>query len=161
MRILVLSDTHRSLNKTVRLLHDIADDIDMVIHLGDNTEDAAFIKNNYQLPVLNVAGNCDFDASVPDDRLEQIGGKTVFMTHGHRYGVKYGSADDLVYRALELGADICLFGHTHTPFLQVIRGIVVMNPGSLPLPRGGSKPCYGIIKIEDGEIYPALVEIKN
>ena len=158
MRALVLSDTHRSLNRVVKLLYDIGKDIDLVIHLGDNTEDAAFIKQNFKLPVLNVAGNCDNDTAVADELFEDIGGKKVYMTHGHKYSIKYGNADALLYRALELEADICLFGHTHIPFLQVIRGVVVMNPGSISLPRGGSKACYGILKIEDGEIYPSLVE---
>ena len=48
-------------------------------------------------------------------------------------------------------------GYIHERNLEVIKNIVVMNPGSLALPRGGSKESYGIIKIEDNEIYPTIV----
>ena len=95
MRALVLSDTHRSLNRVVKLLYDIGNELDLVIHLGDNTEDAAFIKENFKLPVLNVAGNCDNDTAVADELIEDIGGKKVYMTHGHKYSIKYGNADEL------------------------------------------------------------------
>ena len=156
MRVLVISDTHRTLNKIVSLLKDIKDDIDAVIHLGDNVEDADFIKRNYKLPVYYVAGNCDYNGSALAEQVFELGGKVFYITHGHYYDVKYDQSS-LVYRGMEVGADICLFGHTHEPYLEVIKNIVVMNPGSLAFPRGGSKESYGIIKIEDNEIYPTIV----
>ncbi len=158
MRILVLSDTHRSLNRALLLMNELIYEIDYVFHLGDNTEDAEFLREHYNTPVVCVSGNCDSDCSIKDEELITLGNKKILLTHGHKYGVKYDSTDRLVYRALEVGADICLFGHTHIPFLGVIRGIVVMNPGSLSLPRGGSNASYGIIKIEDNDIYPSIVE---
>ncbi|MBQ9518921.1 MAG: metallophosphoesterase [Firmicutes bacterium] len=158
MRILVLSDTHRSLNRALLLMNDLIYEIDYVFHLGDNTEDADFLRDNYKLPVISVAGNCDSDCSVEDEKVIELANKKIFMTHGHKYGVKYDTADRLIYRAQEVGADICLFGHTHVPFLGLIRGMVVMNPGSLSQPRGNAKAAYGIIKIEDDDIYPSIVE---
>ncbi len=158
MRILVLSDTHRSLNRALLLMNDIIYEIDYVFHLGDNTEDAEFLRDNFNVPVLCVAGNCDHDCSVADEEIIELENKKILLTHGHKYGVKYDTADRLIYRAQEVGADICLFGHTHVPFLALVRGIIVMNPGSLSLPRGNSKASYGIIKIEDNDIYPSIVE---
>lgn len=156
MRILVLSDTHRSISRAVELMHDISRNIDAVVHLGDNTEDADFIKRNYKLPVYIIAGNCDYGSSAPHELVVKLGDKNVFMTHGHYYNVKYGT-DTLVYRAQELGAQVCLFGHTHMPFTQVVNGITILNPGSLTMPRGGSKPSFGILKIENGHVYPIVV----
>ena len=54
-------------------------------------------------------------------------------------------------------ADVIFCGHTHMPCVKIERGIIVMNPGSLTEPRGGSKPSYGIIKIENGKIYPMVI----
>lgn len=148
------------MGRVVSLMRDIKNDIDIVIHLGDNTEDAEFIRRHYSLPVYNVAGNCDNDSSVPFDDLVFCENKKILITHGHLYNVKY-NADIIIYRALEAGADICLFGHTHESSMQYTRGVVVMNPGSISVPRSGSKPSYGIIKIENGEIYPSIVEYKT
>ncbi len=156
MRILVISDTHRKLNRAIELVHDFSKRIDAVIHLGDNTDDVDFIRRNYRLPVYTVAGNCDYGSTAPPENIVTFEDKKVFFTHGHAYNVKY-NADMVKERAESLGADICLFGHTHMPCVKIERGIIVMNPGSLTEPRGGSKPSYGIIKIENGKIYPMVI----
>ncbi|MBO5560069.1 MAG: metallophosphoesterase [Firmicutes bacterium] len=156
MRILVISDTHRKLNRAIELVHDFSKSIDAVIHLGDNTDDVDFIRRNYRLPVYTVAGNCDYGSTAPPENIVTFEDKKVFFTHGHAYNVKY-NADMVKERAESFGADICLFGHTHMPCVKIERGIIVMNPGSLTEPRGGSKPSYGIIKIENGKIYPMVI----
>ncbi len=156
MRILVISDTHRSLNRAIELVHEFSKRIDAVIHLGDNTEDVDFIRRNYRLPVYVVAGNCDYGSTAPHESVVEFEGKKVFFTHGHYYNVKY-NADAVTKRALELGADLCLFGHTHAPHLQLGGDVIVMNPGSLSEPRGGSKPSYGIVKIENDRIIPMVI----
>lgn len=151
-----MSDTHRKLDRAMDLVHDFSKRIDAVIHLGDNTEDIDFIKRNYRLPVYVVAGNCDYGSTAPHECVEIFEGKRIFFTHGHYYNVKYNT-DNLLRRALEMEADVCLFGHTHSPYVHVEKGVVIMNPGSLTEPRGGSKPCYGIIKIENGRVCPMIV----
>lgn len=160
MRILVLSDTHRNVHTIVSLLKDISAKIDMIIHLGDNIEDAEFIKKQWgDIPIYYIQGNCDSSSKIPDEAVIHLKcGKKIFITHGHLYNV-YGNLDGLAYRALEYDADICLFGHTHIPYIEKIGKVVVMNPGSLSIPRGNSKKSYGIIKIdEDNKIYPSIVE---
>ena len=47
MKVLVLSDTHRNMGRAVALLRDIQGSIDIIIHLGDNTEDAEFLRKHY------------------------------------------------------------------------------------------------------------------
>ena len=83
----------------------------------------------------------------PLEGLAPFGGVLFFYTHGHRYGVKMGSAQ-LAETAGARGADVALFGHTHVRELE--RGIgtiaTVFNPGSLR--DGGS---YGVIEITDGQ----------
>ena len=156
MRILVLSDTHYKTDGAEELLEELNGQINAVIHLGDNTADAAFIKQNYSMPVFVVAGNCDTDDRYPNEMVVKLRGKIIFITHGHRYGVNYGM-EKLIHRAQQCGADVCLFGHTHIPYVEIADGMVIMNPGSLSKPRGGSQPSYGIIKIEDEKIYPIIV----
>ena len=157
MRILVISDTHRKTVRAVELLNEFSKKVDAVIHLGDNVEDADFIKRNYKLPVYVVAGNCDnIDGNVPQEVLLHAGGKRIFFTHGHYYDVKY-NINTIAKRAAEVKADICLYGHTHKPNLQIQDGIIFFNPGSLSEPRGDSKPSYGIVKIDGDNIYPMVM----
>lgn len=156
MRILVISDTHRGTSRLIGLMHEFSKRVEAVIHLGDNVEDIDFIKKNYRLPVYVVAGNCDYGSSAPHECVLTIEGKKIFITHGHYYDVKYNE-DVVTNRAVELGVDACLFGHTHIPYVQIHNSIVIMNPGSLSEPRGGSKPSYGILKIENGRILPMVL----
>ena len=55
---------------------------------------------------------------------------TAFITHGHLYGVKYGRLDSLVYAAMEQGAKIAMFGHTHEADIEEMGGVKIINPGT-------------------------------
>jgi hypothetical protein len=161
MRLLVISDTHGVLRSVFNILDDIGDELYAVIHLGDIFEDVERIRSKYpSLKVYNVKGNCDYGTSAQTEQILNVGGKTIFMTHGHKLGVNM-SRDSLAYKGLEVGADICLYGHTHVPLVEHIGKVTVMNPGSLSSPRGGSRPTYGIINIENGTMSTALVEFKE
>ena len=52
----------------------------------------------------------------------QDDGIKIFFTHGHKWGVKY-STDRLFYKAKEIGAQIALFGHTHTAATTPMRRV--------------------------------------
>ena len=52
--------------------------------------------------------------------------------------------------ALENGAEIIMFGHTHEPIIEKYPGITVINPGSLSRPRqDGHRPTYIVMTVED------------
>ena len=90
-----------------------------------------------------------------DDREREIdiAGHKAFITHGHYYGVSMGP-EGLVDEAKSRGCDIAMYGHTHRPFLDVIDGVTVLNPGSLSYPRQeGRRPSYMIIHVDaDGKM---------
>ncbi len=158
MRILVISDTHRNMSRVYSTMKDIRDKIDAVIHCGDVVEDVMALRSRYSdLDIYNVRGNCDYGSGVPNEDIFVIGGKKFFVTHGDMYGVSWNT-DRICYRAAEVGADVCLYGHTHIPLIENYNGIVVMNPGSPTAPRGGGSYSYGIIKIENGIITPSIVK---
>ena len=83
--------------------------------------------------------------------------KKIMITHGHRYGVKYG-LERLYFSALENEVDIVLFGHTHISLNEKYDNILFFNPGSLTHPRLLSKGSYGIIEISDSDIISKIVE---
>lgn len=161
MKILAVGDTHGNVNGFKALLKDINGLIDGVIHTGDYETDTRFINEDYpNLPLYGVCGNCDYGRFMPPVRIVELGGKRIFITHGHRYDVKF-SLMRLSYAAMENQADICVFGHTHIPLVEKYNGLYIVNPGSLSLPRGGSKPSYGIIDIDDeGNVEIKIVELK-
>lgn len=118
-----------------------------LIFLGDGERDLDTVERYYHsLPnVIKVAGNCDFSSSLPLLRVVTLGGKKIYCTHGHAEHVKYGT-DELLLRARQEGADIVLYGHTHTGVTCYDDGLYIMNPGSI---RDGH---YGMIDIVPGGI---------
>ena len=154
MRIGVISDTHRNASCIEQLAGKIKA-LDVLIHLGDNVDDISIIEKYYKGRIINVKGNCDFSTSTPNDRVEDICGKKIFLTHGHKYNVKEGLFK-LRYKALETGADIVLYGHTHIGKIDFEEGIWYINPGSASEPRDGA-PSFAIIDINGESIEPNLI----
>lgn len=135
MLIGVISDTHRY-NWVIENAVKKLGLVDVLIHLGDNVQDIKEIKKYYKGKIINVKGNCDFSVDIPSEKVEIIENKKFFITHGHRYDVKY-DISRLRYRALEIGADVVLYGHTHISKISFEDGIWFVNPGSPAAPRDG------------------------
>ena len=123
-----------------------------VIHLGDYYEDGTIMAEEFpHIRFHQVPGNCDRYRMMqpsPEILCYPIGGVKLYMTHGHKHGVKSD-----IYRLLtdagERGAQAVLFGHTHSPLcFQTEGGIWVMNPGTCGS-WGGS---VGLLEIADEKI---------
>lgn len=154
MRIGVISDTHRSIC-SIEQLGDMVRGLDMLIHLGDNVDDISIIQKYYKGKIINVRGNCDFSTSTPYDRIEEVCGRKIFLTHGHKYGVKENLLK-LRYKALETEATIVLYGHTHIGQIDFEEEIWYINPGSVSEPRDGAR-SFAIINIEKESIETSLI----
>lgn len=152
MKILVVSDSHGRWGALYNVIQ-AHPDAETVIHLGDGNDDLERIRCEFPKKVMvGVAGNCDFLApsGTRSACVIEVGGRSIFFTHGHNYRVKSG--ENLVEQAARArGADICLYGHTHIPCCECRGGLYIMNPGSVGHPRDGQPTC-GIIEIDDGQI---------
>lgn len=165
MKILVFSDTHGRAYKLQNII-DMHKDASAILHLGDGYADLDH-KETYGIPVYKVKGNGEewsvyATDGVPLERTLDIGGKRIFMTHGHKFAVAYGF-EYAARHAEELGADILLYGHTHSPYenfvhaggdlggTKAVKDLYIFNPGSLGEPRF-STPSYGLVTIKDGNI---------
>ena len=147
MNLLLVSDTHGKL-KNLRTLLGRVKHADLLLHMGDAEGDEDEIRSFAGCPVEFVRGNCDTFSREPFDKVLDISGHRIFMTHGHRYGVGY-SLDALCQAAREAGADIALFGHTHQPEQITDGELILVNPGSLSKPRQeGHKPTYALLEID-------------
>lgn len=149
----IISDTHRHKFIIAEAVKKMGD-VDMIVHLGDNVDDVGEIEKLFKGKIINVKGNCDYSNSVPSERIEIIENKKIFMTHGHKYNVKY-DLNRLRYRAMELEVDIALFGHSHVSEIVYEQGVWFINPGSAALARDG-KNTIAIIKLEKNNISPEI-----
>ena len=153
MKVLIVSDTHGREQNLAEALEQTGP-IDQLIHLGDVEGGAEHIRELAgDAPAAIIAGNNDFFCDLPNERIFTLGGHRIFMTHGHGYFVHSGTLY-LKREARKKGADIVMFGHTHKPYMEEDNELLVMNPGSLSLPRQeGHRPTYIVMEIaDDGQI---------
>lgn len=158
MRILVISDTHRHLGHVIDLLEG-DHRFDAIIHLGDHLSDAEDLMSMYDLPVACVAGNCDFGVGKNAySQVVEYMGKRIYICHGHMARVKYG--DEMLRQLIrEEGYDMALYGHTHCASISYEGDSILMNPGSISLPRDGD-PSFGVIHIDEkGAIHTNIARI--
>jgi len=130
-RIGVVSDSHGDRGHLEFALMKLEAEgrLDALIHCGDGAGDADYVGGSI-LQVAAVRGNCDgWMDEHQDELLLTIGGVSIFVTHGHRYGVK---SDTLLLSsaAAARGAQICCFGHTHIPLCAYENGVLMLNPGA-------------------------------
>lgn len=132
----------------------------MVLHLGDHTDDARELESVFpRLTVCSVRGNNDyFDREVPEHAVVTLDGVRIFLTHGHREQVYVREGKQVAQLAREEGCGLAFFGHTHRMYLERVNGVLVCNPGSISLPRGGPA-SYGRLTVENGQ--PKLLELVN
>ncbi len=154
IRVAVLSDTHgdfRNVDKArVKLGR-----VDWLFHAGDYLADAGQVAASLGVDRANiraVVGNCDYPTLEPLQITLTVGGVQILITHGHHHAVK----DDL-QRIMSLGraagAQIVIFGHTHIPLAFEEHGVLLLNPGSLSMPRlKDNLPSCALLEIEDGVV---------
>ncbi len=142
MKLLIMSDTHGDAEviDKVRSFHP---DADAIVHCGDSE-----LPYDHQAleGIERVCGNCDRGTDFPEEKVFRVGDTTVFVTHGHLFNVK-STILSLTYRAKELGADICCFGHSHVLGAEKINDTLFINPGSLLKPRGRAEKTFVIVEI--------------
>ena len=157
MKVLIVSDTHGREQNLAEALEQTGP-IDQLIHLGDVEGGAEHIRELAgDAPAAIIAGNNDFFCDLPNERIFTIGGHRIFMTHGHGYFVHSGTLY-LKREARKKGAEIVMFAHPHKPYMEEDNELLVLNPGSLSLPRQeGHRPTYIVMEIaDDGQISSEL-----
>ena len=168
MKLMIASDIHGSAPACRRLL-DIFEktQAERLILLGDllyhgprNDLPAGYdpkaviaMLSAYADRLFCVRGNCDTEVDqmvlpfpiLSETALLFVDGRTWFAAHGHRTGAN-PTAGDLP--RLPAGS-VVLTGHTHIPTLdKTPDGILLLNPGSTSIPKGGFAPSYALY--EDG-----------
>ncbi len=147
MKILIVSDSHGRNNNIEKAIKKV-EPIDLLIHLGDLETNADFLEAILPCKAEMVSGNNDYFTSLPREKIITIGNYKILLTHGHQYGVNYGT-DRIKEIALMQGVDIVMYGHTHIPHIDNTGSIWAINPGSISQPRQtGFIPTFILMDID-------------
>lgn len=99
--------------------------------------------NPYKDAIIAVRGNCDSEVNdavlefdtMADYKLIHLDGLNVYLTHGHIWNEE---------REIYGLKDVLLLGHTHVPKCIEHENYVCMNPGSVAIPKDGTRHSYMI-----------------
>ena len=150
MLVGVISDTHGLLRpEAVAALRDV----EHILHAGDVGEAEILERLGHIAPVTAIRGNVDRGGRcgrLPETELVELGGQSIYMLHDRM-------ALDLDPVAAGIGAVI--FGHSHQPLIEWVKGVLYFNPGSAG-PRRFSLPVsLGFLEISESGIEPRLLTI--
>lgn len=106
------------------------------------------ILNGLKDDIYAVRGNCEAEVDqmvlefpvMADYCILSLGQRAIYATHGHIY-----NKDCLP--PMKAG-DILLHGHTHILTAGNENGFLILNPGSISIPKGGNPPTYALLDEE-------------
>ncbi|MCF6158814.1 MAG: metallophosphoesterase [wastewater metagenome] len=104
-----------------------------------------------------TADEKNFLGNLPITQELEIEGKTFLLSHGSPSGDMYkylkpDTSDEVLEDKLRnVHANFVFVGHTHFPMIRKIKGITMVNPGSVGQPRDGI-PMASYALWEDGHI---------
>lgn len=171
MKIMFASDIHGSAYYAERLIKAYKESgAEKLVLLGDilyhgprndlpkdyNPKRVIDILNAVSDKLLCVRGNCDTEVDqmvlsfpiLADYAVLYLDGRMYYLTHGHKYGFDN-------FPNIKKG-DAIVQGHTHVPVLEERDGILCVNPGSVSIPKEGSK--HRCLIYENGEFREVVLE---
>ena len=163
MKLLIASDIHGSAHFCAQLMEAVErEQPEKLLLLGDllyhgprnplpegyDCPKTCAMLNSLKDRIAAVRGNCDCEVDqmvldfpiLADYALVEADGVSLFVTHGHRF-----HEENLPPMAK---GTVLLHGHTHVPVCRVHEDYIYMNPGSVSLPKEGSR--HGYMTLEDG-----------
>ncbi len=126
-----------------------------------DTKAVTKLLNGVKDKLLCVKGNCDSEVDqmvlefpmMAEYAVLPIGDRLCYLTHGHNYG------PDNMPPMTE--GDLLISGHIHVPVCREQEGVVLLNPGSISLPKDGTPHSYMVLRdgvftwkdAETGEVF--------
>ena len=104
------------------------------------------ILNGLKSEIIAVRGNCEAEVDqmvlefpvLADYMLLPCKEHMIFATHGHIYNEET--------RPPMQDGDVLLPGHTHVLRAERKDGILILNPGSVAMPKEGNPPTYALLE---------------
>lgn len=164
MIIGVISDTHLRAGDDISSLTSIVEsghlkDVELILHAGDHVELELVEYALAPKKVISVRGNMDYGkaAELPIKRVLEFEGKKIGLIHG------WGSPYDIVERVYnefsQDEVDIIVFGHSHKPYNDRVKGVLMFNPGSPTDKRFAPYNSVGILKLKKDGIEAKIIKL--
>jgi putative phosphoesterase len=149
-RIGIISDTHG-------LLRPVAErflaGVDHIIHGGDIGNPDIIATLRRIAPVTAIRGNVDTggwaDAYAETETL-RLADRTIFVLHDLKM---------LQIDPVTLGIDVVISGHSHVPKIEIIGGVLYLNPGSAGCRRFRLPITLATLDITPQGLRPAIHEL--
>jgi len=165
MKVVVLSDTHipvRAKDLPKRVLEEL-ETADAIIHAGDFEEWAVAERLKEFAPLYAVCGNMDWEevrVNLPERRIVTLSGQKIAIVHG------WGAPHDLPERVRTLfedeeGLSCIVFGHSHRPFNNQVRGVLCFNPGSPTDSYFSPYLSFGILSVDEEGVRGKIIAIEG
>lgn len=151
MKIGIVSDTHFGHPDRVLLpdwVKEAFAGVDMIVHAGD-VESVAGLQAFQELaPVYAVRGNCDYDNRFDTPEAISIEIGCGLLTVAHRAA--------RARAAIEPRSRVMVYGHTHLSLINPEGMLLVINPGSPTMPRGGLPPSVALLTVDGNKLHAEL-----
>ena len=140
MKYMFASDIHGSAYYCRKMLDAFEKEgAERLVLLGD-------LLNAMKDKIYAVRGNCEAEVDqmvlefpvMADYCILAIDGKTFYATHGHVYN--QNNLPPLCE------GDILIHGHTHVLKAEQMEGYILLNPGSVSIPKEGNPPTYAVLE---------------
>lgn len=171
MKLLIASDIHGSGYYCKKLLEAYdSEGAERMLLLGDilyhgprndlpreyEPKEVIRLLNERKQEIYAVRGNCEAEVDqmvlefpvLADYMVLMVDGHVIYATHGHVY-------NEANLPPMKAG-DILLHGHTHVLRAERKGDLIILNPGSVSIPKEGNPPTYavleaGVFRIRDFE----------
>jgi putative phosphoesterase len=164
MMVGVLSDTHVNDRGSRRLPHQVLDlfrrfDVGLILHAGDLNSLSVLDELERVAPALAVRGNSDLietKRALPATREIEVCGQMILLVHGDAGPSANKTADGLAGRA-----GCIVYGHSHVPRLQLVKGSILFNPGSATDKRWWPDYSVGLLGVSAAGFAPELIVFRK
>jgi putative phosphoesterase len=147
----VISDTHGLLlEEAVEALRGS----ELILHAGDVGNQGILDRLEQVAPVLAVRGNMDhgiWSQSLPESKVLDVGGLTVYMLH------------DLSRIKIDPKAEgfgVVISGHTHQPLMKQVRGVLFLNPGTAGVKSPGKPLTLARVVVSGGVAKSEIISLE-
>ncbi|HJH32220.1 MAG TPA: metallophosphoesterase [Methanosarcinaceae archaeon] len=160
MKLIAVSDTHIHDAHIPHNIIDIIDDCDIIVHAGDFTSMECYKVFASTGKLKAVCGNSDevkLKKLLPDRIKFEVEGIKIGVVH--KGGLSITNTTAVRYLALEMGVDILIFGHIHSPLIEK-SDVMIVCPGSPTSPRMADPTVVELI-IKNGSVSGRIIELKG
>jgi uncharacterized protein len=152
LRIGIISDTHGLLRpEAERCLAGV----DYIVHGGDIGHPDIIGALRRIAPVTAIRGNVDVDdwaLAYPETEIVRLAGMSIYVLH---------DLNTLPIDPIACGIHVVVSGHSHAPKIQMINGVLYVNPGSAGRRRFKLPITLATIDVSPTGLRPCIHDLED